>query len=139
MDDVAASTPNPFSQPGEHPRLDWHLDNWTIYTITGGLKHLRVKMPSWWSSGSNDFDKMVATMDARAAMAMDALIWERDERVDSFGRVHRNPRALTIGQRTAVLHIHINAAWRMNRLNIQTEYIAAREKLSDGLSRRHIP
>ncbi len=65
MDDVASSIPKDYATPDEHPRLDWHLDNWAVYTYTGGLKHLRVKMPSWWSSGSNDFDKMVSAMDSR--------------------------------------------------------------------------
>jgi len=126
--------------PGEHLRLDWHLDNWTIYTYTGSSRLLRCKTQSHWSSGSNDFDKMVAyEVDLKSALALDALIWTPNRWRDEFGRIHVNPLGLTPAELASVLHEHINAVWRFNRLDIRRVYGGARMKLSSGLRKKGIP
>lgn len=131
---------NPYAQPGEHPRLDWHLDNWTVYVFSGATRLLRCKTQSHWASGSSDFDKMVAfEVDLKSAQAVDALVWDEHEWKDSFGRVRTNPLGLTPVERGAVLHLHIDAVWRSNRIPMEVAYMAARLKISIGLLRRHVP
>lgn len=108
--------------PGEHPRLDWLLDNWVRYQYAGGTRHLSVKTQRMWSSGSSDFDTMVMQVDLKSALVVDALVWDLSE-----------------AERTAVMHKHTGAVWRLNRLDMDVCYGQARIRISAGLIRRHIP
>lgn len=133
-------TPRPVVVDGEHPRLDWHLDNWTIYVFTGSTRLLRCKTQSHWASGSSDFDQMAAyEVDLKSALATDALIWTPFQVRDGRGRVITYPLGLTELERTSVLHFHINAVWRSNRMNLQEQYSRARLKIGKGLLKRGIP
>jgi hypothetical protein len=108
--------------PGEHPRLDWLLDNWVRYQYAGGTKHLGCKTQRMWPSGSSDFDTMLVAIDLKAAIVVDALVWD-----------------LAIPERTAVLHKHTGSVWRLHRVDMDTAYSLARLHVSQGLIRRHIP
>jgi hypothetical protein len=107
---------------GEHPRLDWLLDNWVRYQYAGGTKHLGCKTQRMWPSGSSDFDTMLIAIDLKAAIVVDALVWD-----------------LAIPERTAVLHKHTGSVWRLHRVDMDAAYSLARLHVSQGLIRRHIP
>jgi tRNA(Ile2) C34 agmatinyltransferase TiaS len=105
----------------EHPRLDWHLDNWVLYQYRGGTKHLRAKTQSMWSSGSSDFDSLADRAENKFAIDMDTLIWD-----------------LVNSERVAVFYVHLDAVWRTNREPILEVYARARVSLSVGLQRKGI-
>jgi hypothetical protein len=110
--------------PVEHPRLDWHLDNWVIYQMNGGIKHLRAKTQSFWSSGSSDFDTLADRNENKFALILDAMIW------------HDLPG----NERIAICHMHLpgQAVWRLNRGRLFEVYARARVSLSMGLARKGI-
>jgi hypothetical protein len=104
---------------GEHLRLDWHLENWARFMRHGGLDDLDTKMPSWWASGSSDFDMMADRAEVQQAEAFDALVV-----------------GLLVDERIAVHHVHLGAVWRMHRQRMQDVYERARVSLSDGMRRK---
>lgn len=124
MADAARTTAsaNPYAQPGEHPRLDWHLDNWAQYMRDGGLEELDCKAADIWSGAFIvTFDEMADNMEQRCAMAFDALVG-----------------GLPIDERIAVHHVHLGAVFRLKRQSMDDVYKRARLGLSEGLGRRGI-
>lgn len=107
--------------PDEHPRLDWHLDNWARYMREQDVEELECKIVDVYQSGSADFDTMCDHMERRCAITMEALVTD-----------------LPLPQRIAVHHFHLGAVWRMHRVRIEDVYLLARVRLSDGLRARGI-
>jgi len=107
----------------EHPRLDWHLDNWARYMRERDVDELECKNIDIWQAGHSDFDTMADAMERRCAVAFDSLVSD-----------------LPIAERVAVHHMHLDAVWRVNRpgMTIEAVYQQARETLSDGLRRKGI-
>jgi hypothetical protein len=113
----------------EHPRLDWHLENWAQWHIHGETSALNVKTQRHWASGSADFDQLADTQEKICAIAMEVLIHG-----DSY---HRG--VLTIVEECIIHHYHLGTAvWRANREPNEAVYERARQKLSDGLKRKGI-
>lgn len=121
MDDVAASTPNPYAQPGEHPRIDELLDFWARWMRHGGMDELHVKAIGFWSHGNSDFDGMVEAADSADAQVTNAAIED-----------------LPFVEKVSIHHMHLNAVWRSNREPMDVVYRRARMGLSDGLKRRQV-
>jgi len=117
--DPAASSAG---EQAEHPRLDWHLENWARYQRAGGTRQLGTKTQSHWASGSSDFETMADKSEMRHALAVDALVWD-----------------LPDIERVAIMHTHLNAVWRSNREAMQEVYGRARLSLSAAMLRRAIP
>jgi len=105
---------------GEHPRLDWHLENWAEWMHSGGTTHLRCGTMRG-SSGSEDFDDMVQAEDRRVAQAVDACI-----------------SSLAPSEQCAVRRVHLGEVWRGNREALELVYERARLGLSSLLRRRAI-
>lgn len=106
----------------EHPRLDALLDNWVTWQRGGGTRHLRVATSRFFASGSSDFDSMLGEVDRRDAIVLDACIWD-----------------LPPVERSAVMHVHLAAAWRFQREPLDAVYLRARLSLSAALLRRRVP
>ena len=105
----------------EHPRLDWHLDNWARYMREQDVEELECKIVDIYQSGSADFDTMCDHMERRCAIAMEALVND-----------------LPLPERIAVHHFHLGAVWRMHRVKIEDVYLRARAGLSVGLRAKGI-
>jgi len=107
----------------EHPRLDWHLDNWARYMRENDADELDCKIVDFWQVGGSDFDTMADSMERRCAVAMDVIVSD-----------------LPIAERLAVHHRHLHAVWRINRVGVTMEqvYERARLSVSDGLRRKGI-
>lgn len=104
-------------------RLAWHLDNWAAWM---GGRAVRLWYPSrasgrMGSSGSTDFDAMVATADARCAACVDALIDD-----------------LPQPQHLAIYHRHLASVWRFPRFDLEQCYRTARDSIAKGLTLRGI-
>ena len=109
-------------QTGEHPRLDWLLDNWARYMRGYDMNvRLDAKTSSYWSSGSSDFDGMVSSADLNDAVKTNAAIED-----------------LPLDEQCALHHEHLNAVWRFNREPWDVVRARARGNLSDGLRRRGV-
>ena len=105
----------------EHPRLDWHLDNWARYMRAGGTRQLGTKTQGHWSSGNSDFDTMADYSEMRQAIAFDALIWD-----------------LVEIERASGMHYHLAAVGRSNREPLEAVYVRSRISLSHAMARRRI-
>ena len=107
----------------EHPRIDWHLDNWARYMRERDVDELECKIVDVYQSANADFDDMCDAMERRIAVAMDALVSD-----------------LPLAEKVAVHHKHLSAVWRFNRPGSSMEdvYQSARENLSEGLRRKGI-
>jgi hypothetical protein len=106
----------------EHPRLDELLSNWVLYHRIGGTRRLGVKVAGFWSAGNSDFDQMVHACDMRDAIAVDTVVWD-----------------LPNLERTAVLHVHLQAVFRTNRgESLEVVYPRARVTMSAKLRRKRI-
>lgn len=109
-------------RPTVHPRLDALLAIWERYQNAGGARDLGVRTTEFWASRRSDFDEMVDECDWRDAQAVDAAVWD-----------------LPQIERTAIMHMHLAAAWRSSREPIAAVYERARALLSTALLRRQIP
>lgn len=107
----------------EHPRIDWHLDNWARYMREHDVEELQCKILDVYQSANADFDAMCDAMERRCAVAMDALVSD-----------------LPLAEKVAVHHKHLSAVWRFNRpgATMESVYQSARENLSEGLRRKGI-
>lgn len=105
---------------GEHPRLDWHLDNWAEWMRSGGTTHLRCGTMRG-GSGAADFDDMVQAEDRRVAQTVDACI-----------------ESLAPAQQCAIARVHLGQVWRGNREPLELVYARARVSLSGLLRRRAV-
>ena len=113
----------------EHPRLDWHLENWARYHLYGWREECGVKTQSHWASGSTDFDELADNSERRCAVIMEALI----------GGEGKTQGVLTPVEVCVIHHYHLGTAvWRPNREPIEVIYERARGLLSDGLRRKGI-
>ena len=108
--------------PGEHPRLDWLLENWVRY-MRGYDMHIRLdaKTSDFWASGNSDFDGMVNAADLDNARVTNAAIED-----------------LSQVEQASIHHMHLSAVWRTNREPIEQVYLRARITLSDGLRMRKL-
>ena len=108
--------------PGEHPRLDWLLDNWARYMRGYETKFkLAARTSTFFASGSSDFDGMVSAADINDAVRTNAAIED-----------------LTPVEQCAIQRKYLGVVWRFNREDYDVVYIRARCLLSDGLRRRGV-
>jgi hypothetical protein len=111
----------------EHPRLEWHLENWARYQRTRhDFQELDCKTTPWWA-GNYDTDRATDQADITQAEELDAIIW-------STG----TPECLNEVERASLVHIHIGAVFRFRRVNLQDVYQQAREKLSAMMIKRRM-
>lgn len=109
-------------QDGEHPRLDWLLDNWVRYMRGYEIKfRFSVKTARYFASGSSDFDGMVRTADINDAVKTNAAIED-----------------LPPVERFAISNRKLGTCWRFNREAEEAVYERARLTLSEGLRRRGV-
>ena len=108
--------------PDEHPRLDELLENWARWMRAADTDELACAMPGFWSSGSSDFESMVAHFDLKDALATEASI-----------------RDIPVDERLALDHKYLAAVWRMHRQDIDVVYLRARVSVSVGLRMRDVP
>lgn len=130
----------------EHPRLDWHLENWARYILVGGTSKLGVATSRYWASGSSDFDSMCDVMDLDNAIKIDAFIWSTPEDFhqeigiseEQLQSIKAN--LLTHLERAAVCKKHLDCAWMHSNRGISLDdcYDEARMKISRMLFRKHI-
>ena len=57
----------------EHPRLDWHLDNWARYLRSDDFGNLRCGTSRYWTTNV-DFDIMADHMENYCARIVDSLV-----------------------------------------------------------------
>lgn len=110
----------PLRLTNEHPRLDWHLQNWAEWMRSGSTTHLRCATMRG-ASGSADFDDMVQGEDRRVAKVVDACIGD-----------------LSQVEQCALRNKHLGELWRANREPIAIAYERARLRLSGQLRRRGV-
>lgn len=111
----------PKSRDGEHPALDALLAVWRDYQLGSGSGRLGMKTQGHWAAGNHDFDSMCEEVDHRLAEAMDAVIWD-----------------LVEIERAAVLSVHLQCMFRMNREPLDVVYMRARLSMSAGLRKRDV-
>ena len=106
----------------EHPRLDWHLENWAQSILFGDqLPELRCKTSSFWCLSRTDLDTMCDTQEGRVASIVNALI-----------------RDLPLPHRTAVGVMHLGQALYDPIDDLLAWYHEARASLSLGLHSRAV-
>lgn len=104
----------------EHPRLDWHLDNWVRYMRAPDTRGLGVVTCRYWHSGSSDFDTLADTAEMQCARTMDAVISD-----------------LPPVQRTCVHHVHLGVRF-VYPDSVETVYADARASMSRGMALRDV-
>lgn len=102
-------------------RLEFHLWNWEQWMHRSKVdRGYPRKSAGGWTDGNSDFDTMVERVDARCARAVDAII-----------------DGLPSPQRIAVHIRHLAAKWP-GRIDIETEYSGACERIKRELTKRGI-
>ena len=117
---IAVDRIEQFAVGHEHPRLDWHLENWAYYMRAGGTKKLVCNVTSMWSR-TEDFDSMCDRMEVGCAITVDALITD-----------------LSPVEQSSIYHRHLHAVYRTNREPMEVVYARARAILSAALIRKGI-
>ena len=105
----------------EHPRLDWHLDNWAQYLRTNGLKELDCKTSRYWTR-NDDFDSKADRAENEAARTVDAVVWD-----------------LPPMQRLSVNHRVLGTVAFASASATETFYQLGRLSISSALRRRGVP
>lgn len=103
-------------------RIDWHLWNWARWHRQAGERVGYSSRASGFSrTGLRDFDAMVATVDSDCAGAVEAVL-----------------DGVSVSERCAVHHFHLDAVYRFPRIPLADTYNAARAAIGRGLDRRGI-
>lgn len=120
------------SEPGPHPRLDWHLDNWARWhRVRDDLAELQCKTESLWS-GNYDNDRETMAADSNQAEQVEAII--------NSAQCDAVPDGFTEVERCALCYRHLGVAvFRSNRESIDQVYERAKERLSRWLLRKGVP
>lgn len=115
----------------DNERLDWHLWNWRVWNFHSNDERDN-GYPARACGGvvrgaGQDFDGELATLDIRAAEAVQAIVW------------HDLPPV----QRAAMLHVHLDAeavfVFVRATMPLELAYGLARTAVRVGLERRCIP
>ena len=120
------------TEPGLHPRLDWHLENWARWHRSrDDLAALDCKTESLWS-GNYDNERETAAADSSQAETVEAIVNSQQSAAV--------PDGFTVVERVALHYMHLGTAvYRTNREPLDQVYERAREKLSRGLLKRGVP
>ena len=105
----------------EHPRLDWHLENWYLYSIRAELTQFKCNTSRYWTV-SDDFDSKVDRMENSCAKAVDVIV---------YGLPH--------DERMVVMHRYLGTRQQLNKPQMEKVLINARALISAALLRRGIP